>query len=154
MNATSSQISADATFLLISLIIVITFTIIVLCNLYILLVWIFRIRFLKKISKKGISKEDELIYQFTNKESRIKYYDYLREEIKREDEITHQRLTWSITFQGFLINALAIMLVFTWENVPIEVFFLRKTALYALGLIGIIFGISSFNGVIASKKFH
>lgn len=79
------------------------------------------------------------------------YYRFLREEIKREDEITHQRLTWSITFQGFLISALAALMALSWDA-PTEIVILRKLSLMAIAIIGFRMAILSFTGIQASRN--
>lgn len=81
----------------------------------------------------------------------LEYYKFLREEIKREDEITHQRLTWGITFQGFLISAMAVLLVFRLD-VTIGVLVLIKITILAIGIIGITVSILTFSGVLASRN--
>lgn len=82
--------------------------------------------------------------QYNNKLSNdqhiYSYYEVLREEIKREDTITHQRITWSITFQGFLISASALLLVFGWpgdgsEYLDIEI--LRRLSIFGIGILGL-----------------
>lgn len=81
----------------------------------------------------------------------VRYYTWLRQEIAREDEITHQRITWSITFQGFLINGMAILLVFSWDF-SLGLFVLRKAALFAVGIIGLEIGLLSREGILASRN--
>ena len=53
---------------------------------------------------KYYSQEDEQMEAF------FRYYDYVRKEIDREDEITFKRLTITLTFQAFLVGALAFVL--------------------------------------------
>ncbi|MBB1248360.1 hypothetical protein [Rhizobium sp. G21] len=79
------------------------------------------------------------------------YYKYLRQEIEREDQITHQRLTWSMTFQGFLISALAALMALSWDG-PVEIVILRKLSLMAISIIGLRVAILSFAGIQASRK--
>lgn len=150
-TAMFSQMSADLIFFLISHSIQITVSITLFSFSYIFVVW--SIRAIGNISRrKKLTENETNYYSSFSQESRETYYKYVREEIRREDEITHHRLTWAITFQGFLVNALGIMIVFTWADMPVEVFFLRKLALLAIGIIGLVFGILAFNGVIASRN--
>lgn len=41
-------------------------------------------------------------------------YEFLRDEIKREDLLTHQRLSASLAFQGILMAAMALVLSNGW----------------------------------------
>ena len=79
------------------------------------------------------------------------YYEYLRDEIRREDEITHQRLTWSITFQGFLVNALAVLIALSGE-MSISAFYMRILALIAISVIGLHIAFISLVGVKSSRN--
>lgn len=76
----------------------------------------------------------------------IDYYKYLRQEIVREDNITNQRITWCIAFQGFLINAMALLVVFGWnldqDYLDIQIF--RRMALFAIAILGIVIARSSY----------
>jgi hypothetical protein len=80
-----------------------------------------------------------------------KYYHYLRSEIEREDGITNQRLTWAMTFQGFLIASMTFLLQGSWVSEPkgIEVF--RKLAVGAIGLVGLLTALLTKSGIDASR---
>jgi hypothetical protein len=65
----------------------------------------------------------------------FEYYKFLRREIKREDKLTHQRITWSMQFQGFLVAAMAVLISsqdWTGKMEP-RIGVLRLLALPALG---------------------
>ncbi|MDQ0512271.1 hypothetical protein [Ancylobacter amanitiformis] len=79
------------------------------------------------------------------------YYDYVRDEIEHEDNITNQRLTWAITFQGFLIGAIGVLVGFNWTGGD-AVIALRKVILAVLPVMGISFGIIALGGIWASRK--
>lgn len=83
-------------------------------------------------------------------DARNKYYDYFREEIKREDEILNHRIVWCVTFQGFLFSALALLLVFPWSS-PDDIVVLRRLVLFGIGLTGQLVAVSGLIGVIASR---
>lgn len=85
--------------------------------------------------------------------ARCKYYEYLREEVVREDELTHQRLTWLIAFQGFMINAVAVLIGFAWpEGAGVgSIIVIRKVSLAAIPVIGLLFGYLAYAGIIASR---
>jgi hypothetical protein len=81
------------------------------------------------------------------------YYECLRKEIEREDGITHQRLTWLMTFQGFLIAAVALLLASSWP-LPDQhsgIVLLRRLAIGAVGITGFILAAVSASGIQASR---
>ncbi len=82
---------------------------------------------------------------------RMRYYKFFRDEIRREDEITHQRLTWGLTFQGFAISAMAILLNAKEESGG-WLSLLRLLALCAVGVIGLAMAVSTYVGVWASRE--
>lgn len=143
-------------------------SLILLISVAILLVFIFGYFFIKIIklqsNNKNKSKRDvfskKIEYNIdyiadklnNNREKQIEYYKFLREEIKREDEITHQRLTWGITFQGFLISAVAAMLVFSWKDSTIGIFYMRKITILATGIVGLFISYFVYHGVLASRN--
>jgi hypothetical protein len=85
-------------------------------------------------------------------EQKYKYYDYLRREIEREDGITHQRLTWILTFQGFLISAVTAMLALGWSSAEPPIPSMRWLSLGALAAVGLAFGHLALKGVMASRR--
>jgi hypothetical protein len=84
-------------------------------------------------------------------ETALTYYDYFRDEIKREDEITHQRVTWTMTFQGFIISALTLLLILNWDGSK-NIEPIGRLALFAFGFIGVAIGLISFMGILASRR--
>lgn len=81
------------------------------------------------------------------------YYETLRKEVEREDNITHQRITWLMTFQGFLIAAMTFLLSSPWP-VPGEhrgIVFIRQAAIGAVGLTGLGLALVSRSGINASR---
>ncbi|CAH0341927.1 hypothetical protein [Rhizobium sp. CECT 9324] len=82
---------------------------------------------------------------------RIRYYEYYRAEIEREDTITNQRIVWSLTFQGFLINALAVLVGLPW-GAPNVFFAARLCAMVAVGVIGCSVSLISLTGILASRQ--
>ena len=80
-----------------------------------------------------------------------KYYDYFRDEIKREDEITHQRVTWTTTFQGFIISAMTLLLMLDWDGTR-KIVPLGRLSLFAIGMMGVSIGLVSFMGILASRR--
>lgn len=86
-----------------------------------------------------------------NLETALTYYDYFRDEIKREDEITHQRVTWTMTFQGFLMSAVTLLLILDLDGDK-QFTPMARLSLFAFGLIGIAVGLVSFMGILASRR--
>lgn len=80
-----------------------------------------------------------------------KYYNYFRDEIKREDEITHQRVTWTTTFQGFIISAMTLLLILDWDGTR-KIVPLGRLSLFAIGIMGVSIGLVSFMGILASRR--
>lgn len=85
-------------------------------------------------------------------------YNYLRDEIKREDQILSQRLTASLTFQGFIITALAFLLSNHWIDtkgaapVLINIQYFKFYTLIGIGVFGLISSIVSLIGIVASQR--
>jgi len=85
-------------------------------------------------------------------------YNYLRDEIKREDQILSQRLTASLTFQGFIITALAFLLSNHWIDtkgaapVLINIQYFKFYTLIGIGIFGLISSIVSLIGIVASQR--
>lgn len=44
------------------------------------------------------------------KDDLIRYYDYARKEIEREDKLAYERTVTTLTFQGFLLTAISLMI--------------------------------------------
>jgi hypothetical protein len=88
------------------------------------------------------------------------YYEQLRKEIEREDGITNQRLTWSMSLQGFLIASMTFLLSGAWpiaHALPLEyrglrLLLFRELALGAIGLVGIAVAYVTYKGVGASRS--
>lgn len=85
-----------------------------------------------------------------DREIALTYYDYFREEIRREDEITHQRITWTMTFQGFIITATTLLIVaeFTTSKQLIPI---ARLPAFAFAFIGLCTGLVSLMGILASR---
>ena len=91
----------------------------------------------------------------------IDAYNYLRDEIKREDEITHQRLIVALTFQGFLITATTFLLSNQWtfdssamigpNRFYLELATIRIAVLYGIGTAGISVGFGTAAGIHAAR---
>ena len=77
--------------------------------------------------------------------TRQQEYEYLAHQIEREDSLINTRITWMLTFEGFLFAALA--LVANKENIGTAVY---KVLKYALPLMGIAVGMLAFLGVQAA----
>jgi len=94
------------------------------------------------------------IHKFTP----VEYYKYLRGEIKREDDLTNQRMNWTLQFQGFLITSMTFLLVMGWPANDQSTAYLegiidvRKLALGGIGIIGFFVALISYNGVKASRS--
>jgi len=95
-------------------------------------------------------------------------YGYFRDEIKREDEITHHRMTTCMAFQGFLFAAQTFLISGPWSQVAkptgcmsawgsdvtcgiflVEQF--RVWAIGAIGAVGYVAAIVSMFGIIATR---
>jgi hypothetical protein len=116
--------------------------------------WIKRLKELEKLEAK-----DEFPIKM--------YYENLRKEIEREDNITNQRMTWSITAQGFLIAAIAFLFSSPWpivgsvvstgsiehSNIFIpgasveKIVAARIWLIQSLGFVGLSVSIASFVGI-------
>lgn len=79
-----------------------------------------------------------------------KYYDYLRDEISREDGIAHTRIASLLTFQGFLISAAGLLLTGAWLTSG-DLCFARNIALLRECLIGFI-GIVGFSMALVMNR--
>lgn len=88
----------------------------------------------------------------------IEYYKLTRDEVAREDKILGERISWLIQFQGFMIAAVATLIALGWptakdaDAIPYAVLVLRKLALLALPIIGILFAHAAFVGIQASRR--
>lgn len=92
----------------------------------------------------------------------IDAYNYLRDEIKREDEITYQRLIVALTFQGFLITATTLLLSNQWtfdsaamkgpDGFYDELHSIRIYVLYGIGLAGVAVGLGTVAGIHAARN--
>lgn len=76
------------------------------------------------------------------KDELIQYYDYVRKEIEREDKLTYERAVTTLTFQGFLLTAIALMMG---KNGAIEFGI-------AISIAGIFLSIMSFLGIRSARK--
>ena len=88
--------------------------------------------------------------------TRLEYYKFAREEIQREDNITHQRLTSSLTFQGFLVASVAIVV----GRAPVgpnqtgsmvDLHYTILIVLLGVGFFGAVLAWFSYRGVKASR---
>lgn len=89
-------------------------------------------------------------------------YNYLRDEIKREDEITHQRLIVALTFHGFLIAAMTFLLSNQWtfdsatmmgpQGFYRDLQAIRIAVLYGIGAAGVTVGIGTVAGIHAARQ--
>lgn len=82
------------------------------------------------------------------------YYEQTRKEIEREDNITNQRLTWSVSIQSFLMAAVAFLVSGTWppDGGNLRLVLFRQLALGAMGVAGLVAAYISFRGVLASRE--
>ncbi|MGE0279591.1 MAG: hypothetical protein AB7P20_03110 [Rhizobiaceae bacterium] len=85
-----------------------------------------------------------------DREIAIRYYEYFRQEIEREDEITHQRVTWTMTFQGFIISAITLLLILDWGSKPVLP--IGRLAVFVISFIGVCIGLISLLGITASRR--
>lgn len=84
------------------------------------------------------------------KDDIIRYYDYARKEIEREDKITYERTVTTLSLQGFLVTAISLMIGST--N-PISSSGMDKLLLLLLiSFSGIFLSVSSLYGVGSSRK--
>lgn len=86
-------------------------------------------------------------------------YDYLRDEIKREDGLTHNRMTVGFSFQGFLIASMSLMLATPWQydgfkdqTLAKGLIAFRLAVLGGIGVIGLLVAIGTTMGVLASTS--
>jgi hypothetical protein len=86
-------------------------------------------------------------------------YDYLRDEIKREDGLTHNRMTVGFSFQGFLIASMSLMLATPWQydgfkdqTLANGLVAFRLAVLGGIGVIGLLVAIGTTLGVFASTS--
>ena len=80
------------------------------------------------------------------------YYKYLREEIEREDDITHQRITWSLQFQGFLVASMTFLIGGAWTGVPGDVLTVRKLLPFGIAIVGLAVAMNAKRGVAGSRE--
>lgn len=87
--------------------------------------------------------------------TRLRYYEFCRKEIEREDNITHQRLTTSLTFQGFLVASMAVIfsrILPQSGSVNLDSLnIITIPVLIAIGIIGLVIAWYSYKGVEASR---
>ena len=91
----------------------------------------------------------------------IDAYNYLRDEIQREDNITYQRLIVALTFQGFLIAATTFLLSNQWtfdgtamhgpDGFYLKLQSVRSLVLYGIGSAGVTVGIGTAAGIHAAR---
>lgn len=83
------------------------------------------------------------------------YYQFYRDEIRREDEITHNRLIASITFQGLLTAAMGFLVSGSWATPApgpaTGIMEFRVDVIGGLGAIGIIVSTLSCFGIWATR---
>jgi hypothetical protein len=84
-------------------------------------------------------------------------YAFLRDEIKREDSIVHQRLATALSFQGFLIAGLCVLLSSNWQTGTSEftsaaIHQIKILVLAGIGIFGLITSGGAVLGVRASKR--
>ena len=88
----------------------------------------------------------------------LSYYDNMRKEIEREDTITFQRLTATLTFHGFLITYVALVFgpVLKVATEKSDAFELLRGVLFcalaAPAAFGSLLAISSLFGILASTR--
>jgi hypothetical protein len=85
-----------------------------------------------------------------------KIYNSYREEIKREDEITHQRMITSMTFQGLLMASMGFLISGAWAvpisaGIPEGFPHFRLIVLGIVGLMGALVATFSFVGILATR---
>ena len=88
-------------------------------------------------------------------------YNYLRDEIQREDKITYERLIVALTFQGFLITATTFLLSNQWtfdsaammgpSGFYLDLQSIRIAVLYGIGTAGVAVGIGTAAGIHAAR---
>lgn len=79
------------------------------------------------------------------------YYQFYRDEIKREDGIIHNHLIVAITFQGLLTAAMGFLVSGAWTRVPEEIRYFRMDVIGGLGVIGLVVSTTSCIGVWAAR---
>lgn len=90
-------------------------------------------------------------------------YDYYRDEIQREDLITHQRISTSLAFQGILMAAMALVLTNGSFAVPAgmdaanadmldKVRLFRLHIMVLIGVIGFVVATGSTIGIHAAQR--
>lgn len=85
-----------------------------------------------------------------NKEDIIRYYDYLRKEIEREDKITYERTVTTLSLQGFLITAIALMTGGSGSNPSPSLD--RIIIMVLISISGIALSFFSLKGITAARK--
>jgi hypothetical protein len=78
-------------------------------------------------------------------------YSFFRDEIVREDEINHNRMVTSLTFQGFLLGAMGFLVSGAWPAATSSITPFREWVIGGIGLIGFLVSISSAIGIQASR---
>lgn len=87
------------------------------------------------------------------KSTNIALYQLYKDEIKREDEIVHQRSTSALTFHGLLFTSMTFLLSNPWfaDNVRPDTYPFRLLILAVLGYIGFCIAILSAAGIMAAN---
>jgi hypothetical protein len=88
-------------------------------------------------------------------------YEFLREEIAREDSVTHQRMTVALALQGFLFAAVALLVASIWpteaaDNGLTEIMLaavvkFRLALIGGIGMVGLLVAIGTMLGIAASQ---
>lgn len=133
---------------------------IVLLFIFVLMLSIFLFRKNRKFKedtrdKHKTSRLSIIKYRRIHHEARIKYYEFLRDEIKREDDITNQRLTWAMAIQGFLIGSITANLSFGWDlnaKIPLAIIFSKYALFLVIGLSGFTFAFITYLGVLGARR--
>lgn len=82
------------------------------------------------------------------------YYEHTRKEIEREDNITHQRVTWAVSMQTFFMAAVVFLLSGAWPTPeecygPVVVF--RFLCMFVIGVAALVAAWITKGGVAASR---
>lgn len=87
------------------------------------------------------------------KSTDIDIYRLYKDEIKREDEIVHQRSTAALTFHGLLFTSMTFLLSNPWfkDNVRPDTYPFRVIILAILGYVGFAIAILSAAGIMAAN---
>lgn len=99
----------------------------------------------------------------SNELEAIKIYEFVRDEIKREDKNTHDRISSALAFQGILMAAMVFLISNGWAVATIgaskpdmefvsHLKSVRLIVLFLVGLVGMIVAIASYKGVEAAQE--